>query len=273
MTIPIKMRLKNIYYCLTRRFPLRLLWYDMDLATIPKGTFFGHPYGITINANTRFGRKCAIRQNVTMGNRWTNDGSEQGAIIGNRVTFSVGCTILGPVSIGDCAVIGAGAVVLHDVPPGATVVGNPAKIVRIDPTRRLKICHITTHDFDKKWVEYEVDILSTQYTVNRVNIPQCDSIIRYPMQLLRFVHDILYDVSMDGYHCHGVRALMIGICIKMVTTRYVMYEPRHDTLNEIERIMVRYTDAIMLPDGDAEFSSTLISAYDKMMRAHERTRA
>lgn len=153
-----------------------------------------------------------------MGNRWTNDGSEQGAIIGNRVTFSVGCTILGPVSIGDCAVIGAGAVVLHDVPPGATVVGNPARIDRIDPTRRLKICHITTHDFDRKWVDDEINILSTQYTINVVTIPRCDSVIHYPMQLLRFVRDILYDVSMDGYHCHGVCALMIGSCVKLVTT-------------------------------------------------------
>lgn len=52
-----------------------------------------------------------------------------------------------------------------------------------------------------------------------------------------------------------------------------MYEPHHDTLNGIERIMVRYTDAIVFPDGDTEFSSILISAYNRMVTAHERTRA
>jgi len=129
MTIPVRMRLSNLYYCIVRHFPFRLLWYDLDLAGIPRGTYFGHPYGVTLNTNATWGSGCVVRQNVTVGNRWTNDGTEPGAVIGNRVYLGAGSIILGPVTIGDDAVIGAGAVVLQDVPAGAVAVGNPARIV------------------------------------------------------------------------------------------------------------------------------------------------
>lgn len=129
MTIPVTMRARNLWYCLVRHFPLRLLLCDLNLSTIPRGTFFGHPYGVTINCNTRWGSGCLVRQNVAVGNRWTNDGTEPGAVIGNRVYLGAGSIILGPVTIGDDAVIGAGAVVLQDVPAGAVAVGNPARIV------------------------------------------------------------------------------------------------------------------------------------------------
>jgi len=122
------MRLKNGFYCVIKHFPLRLLLCDIDLSKIPRSTWFGHPYGITINANTKIGEFCNIRQNVTIGSRWKNDGSEKEAIIGNSVEIGAGVIIIGPVFIGDYARIGAGSVVLHDVPPYATVAGNPAKI-------------------------------------------------------------------------------------------------------------------------------------------------
>ncbi len=96
MTIPITMRARNLYYCIVRHFPLRLLWRDLDLSTVPRGTFFGHPYGITLNTTTRWGRGCQVRQNVTIGN-----GAE----------------------------IGGGAVVLRNVPGYMSAVGNPARIV------------------------------------------------------------------------------------------------------------------------------------------------
>ena len=123
------MRIKNGYYCIVRRFPIRLLLCDLDLSIFPRKTRFPHPYGITLNAKATFGEGCLIRQNVTIGYRWKTDGSEKGADIGNNVRFESGCIVLGPVTIGDNAVIGAGAVVLYDVPPGCVAVGNPARIL------------------------------------------------------------------------------------------------------------------------------------------------
>ena len=130
MTIPVTMRASNLFYCLVRHFPLRLIWCDLDLSTVPRGTFFAHPYGVTLNVTAKWGRGCVVRQNVTVGYRWRFDGSEPGAVIGDGVRLEAGCTVLGPVHIGSGAVIGAGAVVLKDVPAGAVAVGNPARIVQ-----------------------------------------------------------------------------------------------------------------------------------------------
>jgi serine O-acetyltransferase len=130
MTIPVTMRARNLWYCLVRHFPLRLLLCDLDLSAVPRGTYFAHPYEVTVNAPTRWGTGCIVRQNVTVGARRTNDGTEPGAVIGNRVHFGAGCIVLGPVTIGDDAVIGAGAVVLQNVPPGAVAVGNPARVLQ-----------------------------------------------------------------------------------------------------------------------------------------------
>ena len=129
MTISPLLRAKNVYYCLARKFPMRLLLCDLDLSIFPQSTYFAHPYGVTLNARARFGENCLIRQNVTVGYRWKTDGSECGARIGNNVRLEAGCIVLGPVLIGDGAIVGAGAVVLHDVPAGAVVVGNPARVV------------------------------------------------------------------------------------------------------------------------------------------------
>ena len=52
-----------------------------------------------------------------------------GPRIGDRVRIGAGAIVLGPIHVGHDAVIGAGAVVVHDVPAGATVVGNPARVV------------------------------------------------------------------------------------------------------------------------------------------------
>lgn len=50
--------------------------------------------------------------------------------IGNEVIISVGAKLIGGISVGDGAIIGAGAIVVHDVPPRAVVAGNPARILR-----------------------------------------------------------------------------------------------------------------------------------------------
>lgn len=88
-------------------------------------TAFPHPVGIVISKETVIGRNCAIFQNVTIGT-WNN----KSPTIGNNVKIYANSVIIGGIKIGDNAIIGAGSVVLNDVPANAVVAGNPAKIIK-----------------------------------------------------------------------------------------------------------------------------------------------
>jgi serine O-acetyltransferase len=81
---------------------------------------------IVVDGITEIGRGVEIAPFVTIGLR---SGNFQGAKIGDNVRIGTGARIIGPVSIGNGATIGANAVVVDDVPEGATVVGVPAKPV------------------------------------------------------------------------------------------------------------------------------------------------
>lgn len=89
-----------------------------------------HPQAIVINRETRIGARCIIRASTTLGNVGLAGTSEaQCPWVGDDVEFGVGAIVIGPVQIGHGARIGAGAVVVKDVPPGAVAVGNPARLV------------------------------------------------------------------------------------------------------------------------------------------------
>jgi len=86
-----------------------------------------HFGGIIVSGDSVIGNDVVIRNGVTIGLRRTG---ERGApVLGNRVDIGAGAKILGNIRIGDDAVIGANAVVLTDVPPGALAVGVPARII------------------------------------------------------------------------------------------------------------------------------------------------
>jgi putative colanic acid biosynthesis acetyltransferase WcaB len=89
-----------------------------------------HGMGLVVHEGTVFGARCVLRQNTTIGNKSTAEGGAGGCpVIGDEVDIGANAVVLGPIRVGDGAVIGAGSVVVKDVPPGATVVGNPARIV------------------------------------------------------------------------------------------------------------------------------------------------
>jgi serine O-acetyltransferase len=93
-------------------------------SNIGGGLVLPHPNGIIIHPDTIVGPNCRIFQQVTMGT-----GSRPGLpVIGAHVDIGAGAKILGGVKIGDFAIIGANAVVISDVPAGATAVGVPAVI-------------------------------------------------------------------------------------------------------------------------------------------------
>ena len=87
-----------------------------------------HPYMVVVNENTVIGRNCTFYHNITVGSR--QFGRAPGApTIGDEVIIYPGACIIGKISIGARAIIGAGSIVLHDVPPSTVVAGNPAKVV------------------------------------------------------------------------------------------------------------------------------------------------
>jgi len=98
---------------------------------IGRGADFGagfvlvHSLGVVINTSVQGGRNVVIEHQVTIG-------AEKGAspVLGNDVFIGAGAKILGGVKIGNGAKVGANAVVLDDVPDGATVVGIPARVVK-----------------------------------------------------------------------------------------------------------------------------------------------
>ncbi len=91
------------------------------------GLFVSHGFATILTAET-VGDDCMISQQVTVG--WSNKGGPP--TIGNRVRINAGAKVLGPITIGDDAVIGANAVVIHDVPPGAVMGGVPARQIGRD---------------------------------------------------------------------------------------------------------------------------------------------
>jgi len=91
-----------------------------------------HGQALVVNDQTVFGRNCMVRNATSIGNKQLRDGGYSGApVIGNNVDIGANVVILGEVQIGDHAVIGAGSVVVKNVPAFAVVVGNPARVVRM----------------------------------------------------------------------------------------------------------------------------------------------
>lgn len=87
-----------------------------------------HFGGIIVSGDAVLGDDVVLRHGVTIGLKHTRErGSPR---IGNRVDIGAGAKLLGPIRIGDDAVIGANAVVLQDVPAGALAVGIPARIIQ-----------------------------------------------------------------------------------------------------------------------------------------------
>lgn len=83
-----------------------------------------HATGIVIGDSAVIEDDVLIMQNVTIGRKYGHDGQKGHAHICKGAILGAGCAILGPITIGECAKIGANAVITKDVPPYAVVVGN-----------------------------------------------------------------------------------------------------------------------------------------------------
>lgn len=103
-------------------------------AQIGKGLFIDHGTGVIIGETTIIGDNCTLYQGVTLGGNGKETGKRH-PTLGNNVMVSAGAKILGSFSVGDNSKIGAGSVVLEEVPPNSTVVGVPGRIVKRSDTK------------------------------------------------------------------------------------------------------------------------------------------
>ena len=98
-------------------------------ARIGKRLFIDHGMGVVIGETAEIGDDCTLYQDVTLGGTSLERGQKRHPTLGNDVIVSAGAQVLGPFRVGNGARIGAQAVVLKEVPDGATMVGIPARPV------------------------------------------------------------------------------------------------------------------------------------------------
>ncbi|MEJ2061157.1 MAG: serine O-acetyltransferase [Gammaproteobacteria bacterium] len=98
-------------------------------ASIGRRFFIDHGMGVVIGETAEIGDDCTLYHGVTLGGTSWEKGKRHPTLVGN-VVIGAGAKVLGPITIGDGARIGSNAVVIKDVPDGATVVGIPGRVVR-----------------------------------------------------------------------------------------------------------------------------------------------
>lgn len=141
-------------------------------ATIGKGVFIDHGTGVVIGETAILGDEVVIYQGVTLGGTGKETGKRH-PTLGNNVLVGAGAKILGNINIGDRVRIGAGSVVLRDVPSDCTVVGIPGRVIRngsraIDPTQNRENlpdveAEVISKLFDQiKSLEQQVQSLNAQ---------------------------------------------------------------------------------------------------------------
>ena len=101
-------------------------------ATIGRRVFIDHGMGVVVGETAEIGDDCTIYQGVSLGGTSISKGAKRHPTLGKGVIVGANSQVLGGFTVGDGARVGSGAVVLKAVPPGATAVGNPARVLQHD---------------------------------------------------------------------------------------------------------------------------------------------
>lgn len=98
-------------------------------ATIGRRVFIDHGFGVVIGETAEIGDDCTIYQGVTLGGTSLFKGKKRHPTLARGVIIGAGAKVLGSFTVGEGAKVGSNAVVVKEVPAGATAVGNPARII------------------------------------------------------------------------------------------------------------------------------------------------
>jgi serine O-acetyltransferase len=101
-------------------------------ATVGRRVFIDHGMGIVVGETAEIGDDSTIYQGVTLGGTSLARGAKRHPTLGRGVIVGAGAKVLGGFTVGDGARVGSNAVVVKEVPPGATAVGNPARILHME---------------------------------------------------------------------------------------------------------------------------------------------
>ena len=105
-------------------------------ATVGRRVFIDHGMGVVVGETAEIGDDCTIYQGVTLGGTSLAKGAKRHPTLGRGVIVGANSQVLGGFTVGDGARVGSNAVVLREVPPGATAVGNPARVLHADVEAR-----------------------------------------------------------------------------------------------------------------------------------------
>lgn len=138
-------------------------------AVIGRRFFIDHGMGVVIGETAEIGEDCTLYHGVTLGGVSWQKGKRH-PTLGNDVVVGAGAKILGPIKIGNGARIGSNAVVVKEVPDGATVVGIPARIVGIDVDYQAHHCHaVEKKIFDAYGIPQDMpDLDPIQHAINHM---------------------------------------------------------------------------------------------------------
>ncbi len=101
-------------------------------ATVGRRVFIDHGMGVVIGETAEVGDDCTIYQGVTLGGTALVKGAKRHPTLARGVIVGANAQVLGGFTVGEGARVGGGSVVVKPVPPGATAVGNPARIIQAD---------------------------------------------------------------------------------------------------------------------------------------------
>lgn len=135
-------------------------------ATIGKGLFIDHGHGVVIGETAVIGDNVTLYQGVTLGGTGKEHGKRH-PTIGDNVMISAGAKVLGSFTVGSNSKIGAGSVVLSEVPPNSTVVGVPGRVIKRDNVR------IPTEDLDQVHLPDPVKSDIQDLQIENENVREC----------------------------------------------------------------------------------------------------
>jgi serine O-acetyltransferase len=128
-------------------------------AHIGAGLFIDHGMGVVIGETTEIGANCTLYQGVTLGGTSLKK-EKRHPTLGDNIVVGAGAKILGAIRIGDHSKIGAGSVVITEVPPYATVVGIPGRVVQQSGehvANTIDLNHHVLPDPEAKAINYLAD--------------------------------------------------------------------------------------------------------------------
>lgn len=137
-------------------------------AVIGNGLFIDHGAGVVIGETTIIGDNVTLYQGVTLGGTGKETGKRH-PTLGDNVMVSAGAKLLGSFTVGENSKIGAGSIVLNEVPPNCTVVGIPGRVVKRNDTKLPRMDMDQTHLPDP--VQDEINVLKLDNTalLNRIS--------------------------------------------------------------------------------------------------------